>query len=169
MSEDDKRYIDPELEKFFKENKEMMKRLFEEERTIAERLLREEKERFKRTFEEEQAKAEKYAEEEKKKAKDTAQGIFNAFTDPEVQRHFMVMGMEFMMGMDALFRAMPFPDSIKDMAKKAEEARKGASDNFSKAKTNSSPCRELEKIEIESTSKKDPSDRSNTYSDKESD
>jgi len=133
MSEDGKKYTDPELERFLRENKEMVMRLFKEERKIMAKLFEEERECFKDAFSEEKAKAEEFAGKSKDKAKETAQEMFNAFTDPEVQRHFMAMGMEFMMAVNALISAMPFPDGIKDMAEKAEEARKNATENFSKA------------------------------------
>jgi len=131
MSEDGKKYMDPELEKFLKENKEMLKRLFKEQKDVTEKFLKEEKEFFKESFNEE--KAEEYWDKGKDKAKDTAQELFNAFTDPEVQKHFMSMGIEFMLAMSALMSAMPVPDCMRDMAEKAKEARKSASDNFSKA------------------------------------
>jgi len=133
MSEDGRKYTDPELEKFLKENKEMMERLFRENKEMMDRFFREEKERIRDAFDEEIKRAEAFSGEKKDKAKDAAQEVYNAFTDPEVQRHFLAMGMEFMMGMNALISAMPFPEQMKDMAKKAEEARKSTSENFSKA------------------------------------
>jgi len=120
MSEEEKKCIDPELEKFLRDNKEMMKRIFGEEKEILEKFLNEEKEYFKGMFEEEQSKAEEFFGEKKKKAKETAEDVFKAFNDPDVQRHFMKMGIEFMMGMSALMKVMPFPDFVKDMAGKAK-------------------------------------------------
>jgi len=157
MSEDDKRYTDPELERFLRENKEMVMRLFKEERKIMAKLFEEEKECFKEAFGEEKAKAEDFAEKSKDKAKETAQEMFNAFTDPEVQKHFMAMGLEFMMAVSALFSAMPFPDGIKDMAEKAEEARRNATENFSKASAGRDKKKEPaapEKINIQPAQKK---------------
>jgi len=157
MSDDGKRYTDPELERFLRENKEMVMRLFKEERKIMAKLFDEEKDCFKEVFDEEKAKAEEFAEKSKDKAKETAQEMFNAFTDPEVQRHFMAMGMEFMLAVSALFSAMPFPDGIKDMAQKAEEARKNATDNFSKAsagRSNKKDPAPPEKINIQPAQKK---------------
>ncbi|MDR2698133.1 MAG: hypothetical protein LBB30_00425 [Candidatus Methanoplasma sp.] len=171
MSEKDKSYIDPELEKFLKENKEMIERLFKEEKEMIGKFLKEEKEFFRDTFSEEWAKAKDSAEERKNKAKDTAQEMFNAFTDPEVQKHFMAMGMEFMMAVSALMKAMPFPEHIKDMADKAEAARKNASDNFSKpgAGRGGAGTKTPEKVEIKSAPKKKPSSKPKTPSEKNSD
>ena len=159
MSEDDKKYIDPELEKFLKENKEMLERLFSEEKEMMEKFIKEGKGSFKETFDSECEKADEFAKQKKEKAKEKAEEVFNAFTDPDVQRHFMKMGMEFMMGMNALIKAMPFPDFVKEAAGKAEEARKGTSDDFSNSEK-SKPNSGLEKIDIEMTSKKNDSEPS---------
>jgi hypothetical protein len=153
MSEKDKRYIDPEMEKFLKENREMLEKLFREEKEMLKSFYREEKEFFKGAFDEECSKAEEFSEEQKKKAKDAAQGMFNAFTDPEVQKHFLSMGIEFMMAMTALMKAMPIPDAVKDMADKADEARKKAyrdTHRRSKDPESTGP----EKINIDSAPKK---------------
>ncbi|MCL1811112.1 MAG: hypothetical protein FWG41_02675 [Methanomassiliicoccaceae archaeon] len=166
MSEKGKRYTDPELEKFLKENKEMLERLFKEEKDMMQKLLKEEKEFFGDAFEEERKRAEEFAEKQKERAKDTAQEMFNAFTDPEVQRHFMAMGMEFMMAVSAMMKNMPFPDSVKDMADKAEQARKNAAKNGSGRSKPAQP----EKIEIKPAQKKSPSStKTKTSSSKESD
>ncbi|MCL2032842.1 MAG: hypothetical protein FWG96_06205 [Methanomassiliicoccaceae archaeon] len=168
MSEKDKSYIDPELEKFIRENKEMLERLFRDEMITMRRFCKGEKDLFEETFREERKKAEEFADEQRKKAKEAAQGMFNAFTDPEVQKHFMAMGMEFMMTVGALMSAMPFPDCFKDMADKAEEARKNASENFSKANagrgSGSKPAAP-EKIDIESAPKKTSSAKKGKTSD----
>ncbi|MCL2317746.1 MAG: hypothetical protein FWC44_01625 [Methanomassiliicoccaceae archaeon] len=120
MSDEEKKCIDPELEKFLKENKEMLKRIFGEEKEILEKFLNEEKEYFKGMFEEEQSRAEEFFSEKKHKAKETAEDVFKALSDPDVQKHFMKMGIEFMMAMSALMKVMPFPDFMKDMANKAK-------------------------------------------------
>lgn len=170
MSKDDKKCGDPELERFFRENKEMVERLFKEEKDMMEKFLKEEKEFFKGAFGEEMKKAEDYAEKKRDKAKDAAQEMFNAFTDPEVQRHFMAMGMEFMMAMSALISAMPFPDEMKDMARKAQDARKSASENFSKANTNrdkGTKSAAPEKINVDYTPKKKSLPKAKTPSPKD--
>jgi hypothetical protein len=133
MSDSDKKYTDPELERFLRENKEMVMRLFKEEKGMMENLFKEEKGMFRGAFDEEKARAEDYADKGKEKAKEKAQEVFNAFTDPEVQKHFMAMGIEFMLAMNALVGAMPFPEGVKDMAEKAKEARKKSAENYSKA------------------------------------
>jgi len=167
MSKDDKKRMDPELEKFLRENKEMVMRLLREEKEMAEDLLKEEKEFFKDTFEKEAAKAEEFAEKKKDKAKETAQGVFNAFTDPEVQKHLMAMGLEFMMTVNALISAMPLPDTVKDMAEKAKEARKSAAEDHSKTNAEQSKGAKSsapEKIKIEPVPKKKATPKAKTSS-----
>jgi len=143
MSDDEKKYEDPELERFFRENKDMV-----------ERLLKEEKEIFSKMLKEKKAKYEDFAKQSDKK-KETAQQMMGAFMDPEVQKHFMKMGMEFMMGMSALVQASPIPDMFKDMAGKAESAGKTAADEFykepeTKKRSNAKP----QKVEIKDVGKK---------------
>lgn len=146
MSDGEKRYRDPELEKFFSENRDMI-----------EKLLKEEKEMIKDTFEEEKEKMEALLEEQKDKAKEAAQGVVNMITDPDVQKHFMAVGLELLMGINALMKAAPMPDSVKEMVDKAEDVRKSASDNFCK---NNPDCNKKpkpaapEKIEIKPVAKK---------------
>ncbi|MCL2147981.1 MAG: hypothetical protein FWH47_01395 [Methanomassiliicoccaceae archaeon] len=155
MSEKDKGYVDPELEKFIGENKEMLERLFRSEMVMMRRLFKGEKDLFEEAFRDERKRVEEFADRQKDKAKEAAQGMFNAFTDPEVQRHFMAMGMEFMMGMGALMSAMPLPDCFKDMAGKAEEARRSTAEGFSKAAADREGSGAApERIEIEGAPKR---------------
>ena len=52
---------------------------------------------------------------------------YEAFTDPEVQKHFMTMGLNFIMGMSAFMRKMPGPDFVKEAASDMETSWKKAS------------------------------------------
>lgn len=145
MSEDKKK-MDPELEEFFRNNKDMI-----------ERLLLGGLDTFKETYDEEKTMMEELAEKQKEKAKEAAQGVVNMITDPDVQKHFMAMGFEFIMGMSALMKAAPMPETIRDMAAKAEEMRKTASDNFCQSNPDCSKKQKSEapeKIEIQSVPKK---------------
>jgi hypothetical protein len=145
MSERDKKYIDPELERFFRENRDMIERLLKEERSC-----------LKSVFEAERARAEEMAESQKNKAEDIAQGVIGMLMDPDVQRHFMAVGTELILGIGALMKAAPIPDSIREMA---EEARKDKSDGFRKAGSehgNESESASRRKVEIKSVPKKAP-------------
>lgn len=70
--------------------------------------------------------AEKAAEEAKRKAEDFAKATYSMFTDPEVQRHFMAMGMELFMGVSAMMQKAPLPDFIKDAAEGTEKSWKSS-------------------------------------------
>jgi len=164
MSEKDKSYIDPELEKFLKENKEMLERLFREERELVKELFKEEKEFFRGSFDEECAKAEEFAKEKKKKAEETAQEMFYAFTDPEVQKHVMSMGFEFMMAAAAFVKAMPIPDAFKDMVDRSDDARKKAYRDSARRNKETEPSGP-EKINIDSAPKKTSSAKDEKTSD----
>ena len=52
----------------------------------------------------------------KEKTEEFVKTTYNRFTDPEVQKHFMTRGMEFMAGMSSLMQKAPMPDFVKDAA-----------------------------------------------------
>ncbi len=62
------------------------------------------------------------AEDAMSRAEDLAKATFGMFTDPEVQRHFVAMGLEFMMGLSAMMQKAPIPDFMKDSADSAGKA-----------------------------------------------
>jgi len=143
MSDDGKKYTDPEVERFFRENKEMVEKLLREEKEIFSRMLKEKKAKYDNSTK------------QKEKAKETAQQMMGAFMEPEVQRHFMMMGMEFMMGMSALVQASPIPDMFKEMAGKAEGAGKAAANEFRKGiETKKGSNVKPQKVEIKDAGKK---------------
>ncbi|MBQ8180238.1 MAG: hypothetical protein IJ026_07380 [Candidatus Methanomethylophilaceae archaeon] len=57
----------------------------------------------------------------KEKAEEFARTTYGMFTDPTVQKHFMTMGMEFMMGLSAMMQKAPMPDFMKDAASGMEQ------------------------------------------------
>ncbi len=60
----------------------------------------------------------------KEKGEELFKATYSMFMDPEVQRHFMTMGMEFMMGLSAMMQRAPIPDSIRDAAMSTEQTWK---------------------------------------------
>lgn len=52
----------------------------------------------------------------KKKTEDFVHTTYNMLTDPDVQKHFMSMGMEFAMGMSAIIQNAYIPNFIKNAA-----------------------------------------------------
>lgn len=61
------------------------------------------------------------ADKAKEKTEEFVKTTYNMFTDPEVQKHFMTMGMEFMAGMSSLMQKAPLPDFMKDAADGVEK------------------------------------------------
>ncbi len=48
------------------------------------------------------------------KAEEFAKATYTMFMDPEVQKHFMAMGMELFMGLSAMVQKAPVPDFMKE-------------------------------------------------------
>ena len=46
------------------------------------------------------------------RAEDFAKATYSMFMDPEVQKHFMAMGMELFMGLSAMMQKAPVPDFV---------------------------------------------------------
>lgn len=57
----------------------------------------------------------------KDRSEEFARSVYSMFTDPEVQKHFMAMGMEFMMGLGAMMQKAPMPDFMKDAVQSTEQ------------------------------------------------
>jgi len=151
MTDEGRRYKDPELDRFFHENKEMI-----------EELLKEEREMFKTVFKAEKEKMESMVEEKKAKAKETSQQMMGMFADPEVQKHFMTMGMEFLLGMSALIQASPLPDAFKDVVNKTEETGKASSERSRKSGTGTKTESKVSKVDIKDNTKKETTPRKRT-------
>ncbi len=118
---EDKKYEDPELEKFVRDNKEML-----------EKFLAQEKSLFKETMTSEREKAERLIEDQSAKAKEAALGVVSMFADPVVQKHFMAVGMELLLGVDAMLKAAPLPDNVKEAMDTAKSMGDDTLDNARK-------------------------------------
>ena len=55
------------------------------------------------------------------RAEDFAKATYSMFMDPEVQKHFMAMGMELFMGLSAMMQKAPVPDFVREAACKAND------------------------------------------------
>lgn len=138
---EEKKFSDPELEKFFNENREFIERILKEEKKQAKsRVISEIKK----------------AEHQKDKAKENVEGFIEAFTDPEVQKHFMMAGFELLLGVTALVKATPMPEVFKEAMDKSEEAKKDVMKTY--ATMADEPAEEKpskpQKIEIKKTAPK---------------
>ncbi len=146
-----KKMNDDEFEEFVKANREKIEKLMKEDSTefldVAEKAVVKGVKKAK-------CKAEKLCNDEtdaSEEIKQRAKEITNAVFDPEVQKHFMRMGVEFALGMSALFDAMPKPDFMKEAADKASKNKEKLSKEFCDANPNCARKKKssVKKINIE--------------------
>ncbi|MDR2866775.1 MAG: hypothetical protein LBV13_05190 [Methanomassiliicoccaceae archaeon] len=60
---------------------------------------------------------------QKEKIEDALKAGTSLFFNPEIQRHFVKAGMEFLAGMEELIRNIPMPDFMKETMHKASESK----------------------------------------------
>ena len=63
-------------------------------------------------------------------AEQAMKGFIETLFSKDVQRHFIGAGMEMMLGFDALFRTMPFPDKMRKAADRATGVRENISEMY---------------------------------------
>lgn len=142
MSED-KGKMDPEVERFIRENREMLERMAAYGKEFCDKTVTE----GRNLAEQEVCKA-------RGKSKEVAGEFVNMITDPEVQRHFMTAAMEIMLGVSALVHAAPMPSEFKDMFDKAEEARERTQQTACDLTPQCSKKKQtVQKVEIKNTRK----------------
>ncbi len=88
----------------------------------------------------------------KGRAEDAVKEAYSALMAPEVHRHFIRMGMEFFMGLNALAERMPVPEKVRKVREDMSEAETGIRREM--CRTNPDCPRKpddggLERIEIE--------------------
>lgn len=165
----DPKYTDPEIEKFVRENKEMIEKLLQQERANIKKVMEAESANAKdfAEFQEEKIEEilskskepfEEFADCQKDKMEHAAQSVIVMFMDPEFQKHMVSAGMEMMMALEALVKAAPLPDFARDAAEKAQETR----DNATKAYCQKNPdcvnkkaSRQTQKVPIKGSAKVD--------------
>ncbi len=91
--------------------------------------------------------------ETKDQAKDVAKDIYGALMNPEVHKHLIKMGAEFMMAMGLILSNMPVPEKVTKVRSDFSEASTEVKNEFCKhndncAVKNKAPSN-LEKIDIE--------------------
>ncbi len=140
-------YSDEEVQKFVEENRDIIEMLMARKESSGEaeaqdkerggsrhssaeesiNRARERADSSRSRFEEDILWARGRADESRDRMESAFRDTYEAFTDPEVQKHFMTMGLNFMMGMSALMQRMPGPDFMKDAASGMESNWKKAS------------------------------------------
>lgn len=105
--------------------------------------------------EDELNKVESKIKEEKEKGKALVKGVVEAITDREVTEHFMSMGIEFMLGIGALVKALPWPEEMKPFVDMVGEQKDALSSVMCRnnpncgAKQKELPSPALERIELD--------------------
>lgn len=111
-----------EFEDFVARNRDLIERMIQLQKGAATEFVGAERELAREAY----GYARGYADRGRTRTEDAIRGAYNAFTDPEVQRHFVNMGMEFFMGMSALMERAPMPDAVRDGYRTAEESVRDA-------------------------------------------
>ncbi|MCL2712414.1 MAG: hypothetical protein FWD37_03960 [Methanomassiliicoccaceae archaeon] len=93
---------DIDIEEFVKKNREAIEKILKEQDTSA--------------FKEK-------ADAQKEKAEEVLKGVIGTILNPDIQRHFVKAGMEFLSGIEELLKSAPFPEKVKETVEKAYEAK----------------------------------------------
>ena len=105
-------YSEEEFQSFIKQNRDLIERMMSLQKQAAVETLSAGRE----IAHEAVGSAVDTADKAKEKTEEFVKTTYNMFTDPEVQKHFMTMGMEFMAGMSSMFQKAPMPEFVKDAA-----------------------------------------------------
>ena len=117
-------YSDEELQRFVEENREAIERLMASRASSDAGGSSGPGRKGEAWFEEDFDRFRNRAEEDRERMEDAFRGVYEAFADPEVQKHFMTMGLNFVMGMSALLQRMPAPGFVKETASGMEASWK---------------------------------------------
>ena len=105
-------YSEEEFQSFIKQNRDLIERMMSLQKQAAVETLSAGRE----IAHEAVGSAVDTADKAKEKTEEFVKTTYNMFTDPEVQKHFMTMGMEFMAGMSSMFQKAPMSEFVKDAA-----------------------------------------------------
>ncbi len=101
---------DEEFQEFVRSNRDLIERMIALQKGAAEGFIGAERDMAREAY----GQAREFAGYGRARTEDAFRSAYSAFTDPEVQRHFMNMGMEFFMGMSALMQRAPMPDFMRE-------------------------------------------------------
>lgn len=139
--------INSDIGKFIEENLDILEDMIRREKDATENIYARGKERVRN-----------HVEKTKRESQDSIRQIVDAMMDPEIQGHFMSSGFEFILGINALMRAMPQPEFMKGSKSEEEEEEEVAP----KPKKSSSP----RSIKIETPEEVPPPKKTTTRSKK---
>ena len=126
--------VDPQVKKFFEENRAMIEELLEQERQRTKEALEADSvdpkefvdyhaDKARETVDKERELVKGLATKGKEKADETLDGVIGALLNPEVQKHVVSAGIEMMLALDSIVRSFPMPDRVREAADKAQETR----------------------------------------------
>lgn len=99
-----------EFEAFVRQNRDLIERMIELQKGAAGEFIGAEG----AIASEIRGQVKDFADQSRIRSEDFVRAAYSTFMDPEVQRHFMNMGMEFFMGMSALMQKAPMPGFVKE-------------------------------------------------------
>jgi hypothetical protein len=86
-------------------------------------LMKKEKKKVEEIFKDQNSAFKIKIEPEKEKAEDAFKSIVSIFFNPDIQRHFVKAGIEFLSGVEETIKNMPFPDFVKETMNMASETK----------------------------------------------
>ena len=154
MTEEDGRYSKrSEMMDFIEENREIIEDLVRREKREAERIYYKSKDRVRNK-----------ARRVKRETKTSMSQAFDAFTDPDIQAHFMTAGFEFLTGINSLIRGMPQPFRNDDEYDDEDYEEDYDEDGQDKRSSRSIEIRIPEEDEVEEEPKKEETTKTNSKS-----
>lgn len=113
---------DEEIHVFVDENRELIERMMAAQRESAETAKSIGKEVIKFGFKSSYVAADIT----KRKSEEFLVAVYRMLTDPEAQRHFMVSGLEFLAGLNAMAKNAPMPEFLREAAAGAQNNARAA-------------------------------------------
>ena len=142
---------DEEFEAFVRQNRELIEKMMELQKTNASQMVQKGFDKAEETAH----RVEKTVDDMNSHTREVAETAYNAFTDPVVQKHFFNMGMEFAAGMSAILMRAPLPEFMKEAAETTEKNWKQS------ACRNNDQCRarkKAQRVEINDDPQEPPSE-----------
>ncbi len=99
-----------EFQAFVSQNRDLIERMIAMQKGAAEEFIDKEKELARDVYDYSRARAEQ----SRARTEEMGKAMISVVTDPEIQRHFLNMGLEFFLGMSAIMAKAPMPDFVRD-------------------------------------------------------
>ena len=106
-------FTDDEIDEFVRENRALIEKMMERWKDETEDVAGAGRKAAHDAYDE--------AERTKGRIEEAAKQTYDMFMDPEVQKHFIAMGMELLAGISAMISKAPIPDRFKEEAADVED------------------------------------------------